>query len=353
MRFVVLDGLRGCAALVVLISHLVQQHDVNELPYAGLAVDFFFMLSGFVVAFAYEPSLRSCEMSLIDFARVRAMRLYPLLVLGTSAGIFLAVLAAAFKGQPSFQDIAVSGALALLLLPSFVFPQWQTAYPFNMPAWSLTFEMFANLLYGAIAFRLTSSRLVMLTILSAILFAWLALANQGVGGGNNQDNFMLGFGRVMFPFFAGVLLYRLRLSQRPGPASAIFVIHVLTGSLLVMKHALPQLGGLTSLVYVLILFPLVITIGAAVEAGPRVAKLCTFAGQLSFPVYILQGPVIRIGDEILKHVHFNFAGACLFGFIEGFLVIAIAYAALKLYDNPIQVAFKSRNFAYRSRRLMS
>ena len=138
-RFALLDGLRGVAALVVLTFHLVQQHDLTALPFAGLAVDFFYLLSGFVVAFAYEQRLQSGAMGLTSFALVRITRLYPLILLGTTVGIALALLATTFKHSVTYQQVALSGTLALLLLPSYVFPQWETAYPFNMASWSLTF----------------------------------------------------------------------------------------------------------------------------------------------------------------------------------------------------------------------
>ncbi len=213
-RFIVLDGLRGVAALVVLFYHLVQQHDLTAtaFPFANLAVDFFYMLSGFVVAFAYEQRLQSGAMGFLSFAKVRIVRLYPLILLATSAGIALGFLAAAVKHDVTFQQIVLAGTLALLMLPSYVFPQWDTAYPFNMASWSLTFELFVNALYCAIAPRLTNRRLIQLTACSAVVLAWVALMNHGVSGGYSQKNFAYGFGRVLFPFFAGVLLYRIQTS---------------------------------------------------------------------------------------------------------------------------------------------
>jgi peptidoglycan/LPS O-acetylase OafA/YrhL len=237
-RFVVLDGLRGVAALVVLSLHLVQQHDLTVLPFAGLAVDFFYMLSGFVVAFAYEQRLRDCTMGLASFALVRIARLCPLLYLGTAGGIAIALFAAIFKGSVTCEEVAISGVLAFLLLPSYVFPQWESAFPFNMAGWSLTFELFVNALYGVIAPSLTSRRLVKWIACSAVVLIWVAVMNHGIAGGNNQNNFACGFGRVMFPFFAGVLLYRFRFPQRMAPRVGLVVILGLSGLLLVPVHGL-------------------------------------------------------------------------------------------------------------------
>jgi peptidoglycan/LPS O-acetylase OafA/YrhL len=337
-RFVVLDGLRGVAALAVLSLHLVQQHDVTAIPFAGLAVDFFYMLSGFVVAFAYEQRLQSGTMSMTSFAWVRIARLYPLVFLGTLAGIVLALLAAALKGSVTYQDLALSGTLALLLLPSYVFPQWETAYPFNMASWSLTFELLVNALYGAIAPSLTTRRLVKLIACSVVVLVWVALMNHGIGGGNNQKNFAYGFGRVMFPFFAGVLLYRFRFPQRMAPWAGFGIILGLVGLLLTPVHE----AGLTSLLYVLLLFPAIVATGAAVKVGPRLARACCLGGELSYPLYILQGPVLRVGEELLKHWHFSRIGSCLFGIAEAVIVAVVAYVALKFYDEPLQKYFKVR-----------
>jgi peptidoglycan/LPS O-acetylase OafA/YrhL len=337
-RFVVLDGLRGIAALVVLFYHLVQQHDLTAFPFANLAVDFFYMLSGFVVAFAYERRLQSGAMGFLAFARVRIVRLYPLILLATSAGIALGLLAAAVKHDVTFEQIMLAGTLGLLLLPSYVFPQWDTAYPFNMASWSLTFELFVNALYGAIAPRLTNRRLIQLTACSAVVLVWVALMNHGVSGGYNQANFAYGFGRVLFPFFAGVMLYRLRLPQRFAPYAGLGLTVALAAALLVPVQA----AGLFSLLYVFLLFPAIMVVGAASEVGPRLAGAYRLIGALSYPIYILQGPVLRIGEELLKHWHFTPIGFWAFGVAEAASVVVIAWAALKLYDEPLQQWFKLR-----------
>ncbi len=253
-------------------------------------------------------------------------------------GIALAFLDATFKLDVTYRQIALSGTLALLLLPSYVFPQWETAYPFNMASWSLTFELFVNAVYAAIVPHLTSRRLVILTACSAVVLAWVAFMNYGIYGGNNQGNFAYGFGRVMFPFFAGVLLYRFRLSQHFASWIGLSLILGFAALLLVPL----QMSGLFGLLYVILLFPAIIAIGAAVEPGPRLVRGCRFAGELSYPLYILQGPVLRIGEELLKHWHFGQIGCWLFGITEAGIVAEIAYLALKFYDKPLQDYFKVR-----------
>jgi peptidoglycan/LPS O-acetylase OafA/YrhL len=340
-RFEILDGLRGVAALVVLVFHVVQQQSFTALPYAGLAVDFFYVLSGFVVAFAYERRLQQGEMTIGQFFRVRANRLYPLLFLGTASGIILGILAVFTKRNISMTQVLEAGALGLLILPSFVFPQWGTAYPFNMASWSLTFEAFANTIYGFIAKGLSNVSLIILTLLSAAGLIWLVLKHHGVGGGNNQDGWALGFIRVMFPFFVGVLLFRYRL---PARRTNLASFAILIGLFAMLIAAWPSYA-VTSAIYVLILFPGLVFIGAAVTASAQISAFCAIIGALSYPVYILQGPVLRLGEEALKHLHLSGLRLATFDAAEIFSVLVVAWLGLKFFDEPIQRRLKKRRFA--------
>lgn len=327
-RLEVLDGMRGIAAIVVLVFHLRQQHTLESLPYAPLAVDFFYLLSGYVVALAYGKRLASRAVTPAGFAHVRLRRLYPLAFFGTMLGIGLAALAV-MKGSVAAGDVAVTAVLALLLLPSPVFTQWPTAYPFNMAAWSLAFEAFANAVYAVIAPRLTTPRLIALLAVSLGGLAWLAFVQDGIAGGNNRANFGWGFVRVLFPFFAGVLLQRLRPSPGIGPAGSALLILVLGGALLAGFGK----GWLLSLIYVAVLFPALVWLGAQCRPGPRLAMACRWTGALSYPLYITQGPVLRAGEEVLKHVHFSTAGAIGFAVVEAGAAIAVAVLASRYIDD--------------------
>src|ERR1700761_290962 len=114
-HFAVLDGMRGIAALIVLILHTAQTHR-SGLPQAALAVDFFFILSGFVVAYAYEARLQS-TLSLASFARVRLIRLYPLIFLGVSMGVALTVVHLQALNDISLPQVVIGSVLGFALLP--------------------------------------------------------------------------------------------------------------------------------------------------------------------------------------------------------------------------------------------
>ncbi|MCB8881566.1 acyltransferase [Acidisoma cellulosilytica] len=337
-QFAVLDGLRGFGALSVLGFHLVQQHVLGKFPFAGLAVDFFYMLSGFVIAFAYEPKLRAGTMTLKAFAWIRFVRLYPLLFVGTSMGILLGFLAAHIKHDVTYQQIALSGFLGLLLLPSYVFSQWGTAFPFNMAQWSLTFEIFANAVFAVLAPKLTTRVLIGVVGFTALLLIAMALAHGDIYGGYDKDNFVYGFGRVLFPFFAGVLIFRFRRRPRHAPLLATSLIVVLIAFIMLP----PWHAGLFTLPYVILLFPAIIVLGAASEVGAKASSFFRLLGTLSYPLYILQSPILRIGEEVLKRKHFGLGGSIAFALVEAVIVLAVSYGALTLYDLPLRRFMRRR-----------
>ncbi|WP_277403085.1 acyltransferase [Burkholderia sp. Ac-20365] len=330
-RFVLLDGLRGMAAFVVLVFHLVQQHTLTALPYAGLAVDFFYVLSGFVIAYAYEQKILSGQMQTREFIEVRIKRLYPLIFLSTSIGILLALVAVVFKDSITMSQLLKVSALGLLLLPSFVFPQWLTAYPLNMASWSLTFEAFVNLVYISIVRQLTNKALVLILASSWVALLFLVIHAHGIGGGNNQEGWSLGFLRVMFPFFAGIALYRFRPQPKEKPITGIILLLVFPVILLMDFRNY----AICSLIYVSIIFPAIVYAGSGITISHRANAFLRQLGLLSYPVYIMQGPILRIGEEVIKHIHSNTL-LLLFSAFEFCAIVLVSWIASKYFDEPVQ-----------------
>lgn len=332
MRFHTLDGMRGLAALVVLAFHIVQQRSPTALPFAGLAVDFFYVLSGFVVAHSYEARLAAGDVSLREFARIRFVRLYPLAFLGIMLGVVLAVGAAAIKGSVSMADVASAAVLAFLLLPSFVFPQWPTAYPFNPAAWSLTFEALANAVFACVAHRLTHAVLLAILVLGGAALIWLAFALGGIAGGHERADVLYGIPRVIFPFFAGVLLRRLPAARRSGTGAGVGMILVLLALLL----APAGWGPVTSLVWVMLLFPLLVWLGMANRPGSGLERLFAVLGALSYPLYISQAVVLRLGLEVLRRQPLSPAQFAAFALAEAGCALLLAWLAMRWFDAPLQ-----------------
>jgi len=147
-HYVVLDGLRGVAALTVVVFHLCETYSLGD-PFAQvinhgyLAVDFFFLLSGFVIAYAYDD--RWDSMSIWDFYKRRLIRLQPMVIMGSIVGALLFY----FQAGPEFPAIASTPAWKLLLVMLIGFTLvpvgsildirgWEEMYPLNGPAWSLS-----------------------------------------------------------------------------------------------------------------------------------------------------------------------------------------------------------------------
>src|SRR4051794_36570022 len=207
-----LDGLRGIAALVVVFLHgTLFIGNVGYTPDAAcLAVDFFFLLSGFVIARAYDERLQR-TMTWRQFMIVRLIRLYPMLFAGTAMGavLFIAV---------HFQKHELSAATTLLvatgsfaLIPAGL-AAGTVAYPLNIAAWSLFFEFAANALYGSPFGRLNNRRLTVFVCVSGVAMVPMALWGGPyieIGFGSPLA-FLLGAVRVTYPFWIGVLLRVIR-----------------------------------------------------------------------------------------------------------------------------------------------
>ena len=152
-HFDVLDGLRGTAALLVVLFHIQGiavsfQHDKLILPHAYLAVDFFFALSGYVIGYAYDD--RRNTMSKRELLLARIIRLHPLVVLGAILGLLSYVFDPFHGGQ---QTVALSSLVVVFLLTLFVLPaptlpnRWEDTHPLNGPLWTLLQEYLASIAY--------------------------------------------------------------------------------------------------------------------------------------------------------------------------------------------------------------
>jgi len=351
-HYPILDGLRGVAAVMVVMMHLFEAHATSSLDmiinHGYLAVDFFFLLSGFVIGYAYDD--RWNKMTVGDFFKRRLIRLQPMVIIGMIIG------AATFYLQssglwPAISTTPIWNVLLIFLIgctmipvpPSMDIRGWQEMYPLNGPAWSLFFEYVVNIFYGLIVRRFPRWLLTVLVVLSAIFLLHLVFSStQGdlIGGWSLASNQLhIGFARVMYPFFAGLLLFRI---SRLAKISNAFVWCSL---IIVAVFAMPRIGGsehrwmnaLYESFSVIVIFPFVIFLGASGEIKNAMqVKLCKFLGDISYPLYITHYPLIY---WYTAWVH-DTRPLALAGFLVGLLVIisaiTIAYAALKLYDQPVR-----------------
>jgi peptidoglycan/LPS O-acetylase OafA/YrhL len=351
-HYQILDGLRGVAAVLVVIFHVFETYSGNRfnqiINHGYLAVDFFFLLSGFVVAYAYDD--RWGKMTQWDFYKRRLIRLQPMVIMGTliGAALFYFQAGAAFPliaATPIWKMLLVMvvGFTMIPLLPSMDIRGWQEMHPLNGPAWSLFFEYIANILYALIIRKFSKKALAVFVILSALLLIrYTTMGPQGdlIGGWSvDKTQLNIGFTRLLYPFFAGVLL--CRMGKLIHIKSAFAVCSVLLVGLL----SVPRIGGSQHLwmngiyesVCIIIFFPLIVSIGAGGNlTGKFATKACTFLGAISYPIYITHYPLIYLHIAWVTKYKVPMATGLLGGLVLVVVSIAIAWASLKLYDEPVR-----------------
>ena len=352
-HYVVLDGLRGVASLMVLAFHLCEpfSHDdatKQVINHGYLAVDFFFMLSGFVIAYAYDE--RWNRMTQWDFYKRRLIRLQPMVIMGSLIGAALFY----FQTGPAFPLIAGTPAwkmLLVMLLGCTLLPLpvsmdirgWQEMHPLDGPAWSLFFEYIANILYAVGLRKLSKTALSIFVFLAALLLVQLAVfGDRGdlIGGWSlDATQLHIGFARVLFPFFAGILL--CRLGARIQVKSAFGVASLL----LLVVLSLPRFGGtdhhwmngVYESLCVIFVFPIIVAVGAGEKRVDGLSiRVARFFGALSFPLYITHYPLIYIYTGWIARSNPTPAQGIVPALLVMVAAIAMAYASLKLYDEPVR-----------------
>jgi peptidoglycan/LPS O-acetylase OafA/YrhL len=346
----ILDGLRGVAAMMVVIFHVFEanatSHQDQIINHGYLAVDFFYVLSGFVIGYAYDD--RWNKMTLKGFFKRRLIRLHPMVVMGMIIGAigFYFSASTLFPGISSTPVwklllVMIIGCTLLLVPLSMDIRGWGEMHPLNGPGWSLFFEYIANILYALFIRKFSNKALSILVFITGAALIHLAITHSDVVGGWSLDATQLRIGatRLMYPFFAGLLLSRI--SKLTHIKHAFLWCSLLVISIL----AIPRIGGtdhfwmngLYDSLSIIFLFPLIVYIGASGEIkGKNTARICKFFGDISYPIYITHYPLIYIYTAWVVSNKIPMLQALPIGFLVLITSIAIAYASLKLYDVPLR-----------------
>jgi peptidoglycan/LPS O-acetylase OafA/YrhL len=349
-HFEVLDGLRGTAALSVLLFHILEMTtpDVaqNPLRHAHLAVDFFFALSGFVLGHAYDARMSGAvvpgrRLDLKSFLLRRLIRLHPMVILSMIMGL-LAFLFDPFVGSNTSTDsqaplslVALAFGLSLLLLPSPCLPnRFGETHSLNAPAWTLLQEYIASVVYGVLGQHLSRRALCGLCFVGAVALVLTALHFGNLSAGWAWSNFWAAPVRLLYPFCAGLLLYRLNLRI------ALAHSYLWLSLLLVALFAAPALGRFDALyeaLCVVCAFPLVICLGAGIaRLDGWIGRFCRLSGRLSYPVYIIHYPAIYLFAHWIWSTHPSDERLWLVASLLYAGVICVAWLLLRYYDEPLR-----------------
>lgn len=312
-----LNGLRGIAALCVVIFHASAIMGRQLAPRGYLAVDLFFVLSGFVIAHAYERRFTR-GLGAIQFFWRRVKRFYPLyftgLVLGTS------VMAMDILNPPGPMSWREYGA-AVLAGAMFLPLPMRDLYPLNVPSWSLLCELAINLIY-----RLMWRSSLALAILAGA--SWLLLLGRPI----DHADLLTGMLRAAFSFAIGALLYRHRLPLPKVP-----------GWLVIAALAAVLMTPFPDLLAITVVFPIGIALLAHCEDAPGFKTL----GQLSFPLYAIHWPIIQFGLGLSHRLSIN---PLLQGWAWIIFSVGAAWVADRWIDRPERLFLSATAWAVRNRR---
>lgn len=354
----ILDGLRGVAAITVVCFHIFEafatSHLDQRINHGYLAVDFFFILSGFVVGYAYDN--RWGKMKTKDFIKRRIIRLHPMVVLGAVIGAVMFYTQGCSVWDVS--KITVSALLFATFLNMLLIPATPGTeirgvgemFPLNGPSWSLFFEYIGNILYALFIRKLPTKALAVLVFITGCGLASFAifgpLGDICVGYSLTGTEFTGGSLRLLFSFSAGLLLSRIFKPAKN--AKGAFWICSLA---IVVLLSVPRIGGAEHLwmngVYdtlcCVLFFPILVYLGASGKSTDKyTTRICRFLGDISYPLYMVHYPFIYLYFAWVKNNDLTFQeslpGAA--GVVIGSIVLA--YICLKLYDIPVRKFLTNR-----------
>lgn len=372
-RYEILDGLRGVAAMLVVVYHLFETYyggsPQQPVNHGYLAVDFFFALSGFVIGYAYDD--RWDKMTVWSFFKRRLIRLHPMVIFGTLFGALMFY----FGGNQEFPLITQTPwymvlivmvwCMTMIPLPSSMdIRGWAETNPLNGPAWSLQWEYLANILYALVIRRFSKLVLGICVAVFAALTVILCLdidvfgllearswaAYTVVGGwSTTPDQLQVGLTRLLYPFFCGLLVSRMGWMIRVRGGfwwCSLMIVALLCMPCLGFdaEGARNWTNGLYEAVCILIFFPLIVAMGAGSSVkGGKSQAINKFLGEISYPLYITHYPLIYMQMAWAKNNADAPLGMHIMVAVSVFvLAIGLAYSALKVYDLPVREWLKNK-----------
>jgi peptidoglycan/LPS O-acetylase OafA/YrhL len=299
-RFHSLDGLRGVCAVTIFLHHLLfLVMTANPIGHGYLAVDAFFVISGFVIAASYEERLMN-GMRVGAFLKARIRRLGPTYWFGLILGaLAIAVLLIGYKHAPA--RTALPAILTLLVLESVLIPSFggrMSSFPLNTPSWSIFAEIVVNVVYARLVAFLRPGVLVAIMVAGWIASACIAWSSpDGWNFGWAGDTILVSTIRAAPAFAAGVLLFRMwragRLSALPN-VSPLLLVAVWCALAIV-----PEIAHDVVFDIFVVVFATPLLVACLVRTERRSPAWFSTIGQLSYPLYICQMPILVVAKCVL------------------------------------------------------
>ena len=353
----ILDGLRGVAALLVIVYHVFECFDWTPVPHGYLAVDFFFVLSGFVIGYAYDSRWDE-GLTVGHFFKRRLIRLHPMVIMGAVIGALCFFLQGSVRWDGT--HVSAGWVMVAMLMGMFMLPLYPGAaadvrgngemFPLNGPSWSLFFEYIGNILYALLLRRLSTRWLAAVAAVSGVLLTGIAVHDGylGVGWTMADSGLWTGLVRMLFPYSLGMLMARVfrPLKRVHGAFWVCAVIIFVVGCLpLTFDEMAPWQNGLYDALCVIVVFPCLVWLGASqLSVGTVTKRVSHFLGELSYPLYAVHYPLMY-----LFYAHIGFNGDLVpiakmndvwpVAIALPFACILLAWLCWRFYDRPLRNYF--------------
>lgn len=339
--FVFLDGIRGIAALLVVMTHAPDFFMIWK-NHTYLAVDVFFILSGFVIALAYENKLVSKKLSFFDFVKKRFIRLYPIYFVSLCIAFVLVI----FGGYLSETNLLLWTGYSAILTAFFI-PRHGGAMMFslNTPYWSLFYEFIVNFLYAAIAPFLSTKILIMIVLTAGCSLAYIGVMNGhlNAGWGNTEAHYAAGLSRSIFGILMGVLIYRFRskLIEKISFISPWLAVLIIVAALLF--PSIPKYNYIYDIFIVTIIFPLTVLIASQLKES-KLEPALLMLGAASYPLYVLHYPFIHFIETVSNSYGYDYLVTEYAPYTGMFLLTFLVVLALfmaKFVEMPLRLWLSS------------
>jgi peptidoglycan/LPS O-acetylase OafA/YrhL len=365
-HYALLDGLRGVAALLVVWYHIFEGYAfaggiiVEVVNHGYLAVDFFFILSGFVISYAYDDRIGK-KFTFNGLLKHRLIRLHPMVIMGALIGTVAYCIQGRMQWngtQVPFHIIIGSLLLGLFFIPILPKSIYDVRgngemFPLNGPCWSLFFEYIANIVYAVLIHRFSNKVLTIWTILLGIGLAYFAIYDVvgygciGVGWTFDVVNLVGGLLRTLFSFSLGMLMARnfKAIKVRGAFWTCSIILVVLFHVPYIADSDGINYNGLFEMLCIAIVFPILIWLGASGRTTDNMStKVCKFLGDISFPVYIVHYPLMYLFYSwLIVNKLYTLYETWQIVLIVMIGSIILAFLCLRFYDEPLRKWLLEKN----------